>query len=770
MIVVVPSAVQLTPEEKCESLKTILAAVAFDKKLKYTTDMLQAQSAPSVPVLLLDENQTIFKPNSIVRYLGSYSKLSWSQKEALNSWLDVAAYDQESLKRLDSAIGVKLPEMAQIVIFSHIYAFGVDIKGFSNVSKWFAEYSKSKVVLEALKVLTKETSAENTIKVKESVIRKSPAPGSVILPKDGEKNILITSALPYVNNVPHLGNIIGCVLSADVFARYCRLRGYNTVYVCGTDEYGTATETKALEEGVTCQELCDRYHRLHKEIYDWFQIDFDFFGRTTTPAHKEISQGIFMNLYKKGLLLKDSVQQLYCETCKRYLADRYVEGTCPLCGFVDARGDQCDGCGKLLNAIELKDPKCKVCKTAPIVKEATHLFLDLPKLSDKCESFVKERSESGFWTANGKAITGSWFKEGLKPRCITRDLKWGTPVPLPEMSDKVLYVWFDAPIGYLSITANYTKDWEKWWKNPDQVKLYQFMGKDNVPFHTVIFPSTLLGTEDNYTLLHHLSTTEYLNYEGDKFSKSRGIGVFGNNVMDSQIPVDIWRYYLMSNRPETSDSMFTWEDLGVKTNSELLANFGNLISRVLKFTKAKYNSILPEASLKNKAEHDMIKKVNVMLGEYTSAMEAVKLRSALKTVLEITSSANLFLQDNNFDNTLFEKERDRCNGIILIVANIIYLVSALIEPFMPGTAKKILLQLNAPARLIPNEFEIDLLPGHRIGTPEHLFKRLEEKNIQELFMRFGGQKILEARAKKAAEEAARIESEKQKLKQKVSSK
>jgi methionyl-tRNA synthetase len=307
--------------------------------------------------------------------------------------------------------------------------------------------------------------------------------------------------------VPHLGNIIGCVLSADVYARYCRLREYNTLYICGTDEYGTATETKALEEKVSCQALCDKYHELHKQTYEWFGIDFDHFGRTTTKQQTEIAQDIFLQLEKNGCVIQDKITQLYCEVHQSFLADRFVEGICPHCAYEDARGDQCDKCGKLLNATDLVKPRCKLDGASPILRESTHLFLNLTDAQPKLEAWFDEVSKAGGWSSNSITITGSWLKEGLKPRCITRDLTWGTPVPKAGFENKVFYVWFDAPIGYPSITANYTPEWQQWWKNSKDVKLYQFMGKDNVPFHTVIFPSTLMGTSEDWTLLHHLSTT-----------------------------------------------------------------------------------------------------------------------------------------------------------------------------------------------------------------------------------------------------------------------
>lgn len=358
------------------------------------------------------------------------------------------------------------------------------------------------------------------------------------LPVAGQTNYLITSALPYVNNVPHLGNIIGCVLSADVFARYCRVRGRNTLYISGTDEYGTATETKALEEGLTPQQICDKYHVLHSQIYKFFDIGFDYFGRTTTKEQTQIGQEIFMKLYNNGYLKEMTVLQLYCEPCSRFLSDRFVEGTCPSCGYEDARGDQCDRCTKYLtSATELKNPRCKVCGQCKVItKNSEQVFLDLPSLEGKerLAEWLDKQSEA--WTPNARHIAKSWMKEGLKERCITRDLKWGTPVPLDQYKDKVFYVWFDAPIGYISMTANYTPNWKQWWVNPNkevEIDYYQFMAKDNVPFHSILFPASLKGTREPWTLVKHLIATEYLNYEDGKFSKSRGVGVFGSDVMET---------------------------------------------------------------------------------------------------------------------------------------------------------------------------------------------------------------------------------------------
>uniref|UniRef100_A0A1B0AAR1 Methionine--tRNA ligase, cytoplasmic n=1 Tax=Glossina pallidipes TaxID=7398 RepID=A0A1B0AAR1_GLOPL len=353
-----------------------------------------------------------------------------------------------------------------------------------------------------------------------------------VLPKPGEKNVLITSALPYVNNVPHLGNIIGCVLSADIFARYCRAAGYNTLFISGTDEYGTATENKALAEKLTPKEICDKYFELHNSIYRWFGIGFDYFGRTTTQEQTEIVQEAFKDLYNKGFVKTESVEQLLCEKCDRFLADRFVEGACPHpgCGYEDARGDQCDKCGKLVNATDLIRPRCKVCNTAPVIRSSEQMFIDLPNIEKKLEGWVK-KFECG-WSNNAREITRAWLREGLKPRCITRDLKWGIPVPHEGFEQKVFYVWFDAPFGYISMTKRYTKEYKQWWQPSKgiDVQLYQFMAKDNVPFHSVVWPGVLLAINKGHVLVSHIMATEYLNYEDGKFSKSRGIGVFGNDA------------------------------------------------------------------------------------------------------------------------------------------------------------------------------------------------------------------------------------------------
>lgn len=592
------------------------------------------------------------------------------------------------------------------------------------------------------------------------------------LPIPGKRNILITSALPYVNNVPHLGNIIGCVLSADVFARYCRLRGHNAIYMCGTDEYGTATETKAMEEKCSPKEICDKYHAIHKEVYDWFNISFDKFGRTSTPEQTEICQAIFKKLLDNNWLSENTMQQPYCVKCEKFLADRLVEGTCPkeTCKYDSARGDQCENCGDMLNPTELINPRCKVCRTTPEIRETRHLFLELPLLKDKLEEYINNTSVAGNWSQNAINTTSAWLREGLKERCITRDLKWGVPVPHEDFKDKVFYVWFDAPIGYISITACYTPDWENWWKNPEDVELFQFMGKDNVPFHTVIFPSTLIGTGEKWTMMKTISVTEYLNYEAGKFSKSKGIGVFGNDVKDTNIPVEVWRYYLLTNRPEVSDTLFTWSDLQAKLNNELLSNLGNFINRVLSFIAKPegqgYGSIIPDApgAESHVLTTDLAQKVVEYFKEYEEKMEEVKLKQGLKAAMGLSNEGNKYLQDSKYWS-LFKEDRASCSIVIKTAVGLVHILACLLEPFMPSFTVEVMKQLNLPYQevsLSSEKGDIDriakpweIVPaGHKIGEPKTLFEKLTTERVDELRDKYAGsqaERVERAEAAKVAE-------------------
>lgn len=545
------------------------------------------------------------------------------------------------------------------------------------------------------------------------------------------KKRLITSALPYVNNIPHLGNLTQ-VLSADVFARFCRSRGYETLYICGTDEYGTASETKALQEGVTPRELCDRYHKIHEEIYKWFNISFDYFGRTSTPKQTEIVQHIFSAVDKNGYITEKETEQLYCPSCKRFLADRYVSGTCPKCGYDGARGDQCDSCGSLLDPTELVSPKCSVCGHTPEIRKTKNLYINLPKALPMLQKWMETASKDGFWAKNAIQITSSWIRDGLQERCITRDLKWGIPVPKPGYEGKVFYVWFDAPIGYISITANCTDNWEYWWREPENTELFQFIGKDNIPFHTVIFPSSLLATGEKWTMLHHMSSTEYLNYEGGKFSKSRGIGVFGNDVEETGIPADIWRFYMFYNRPEKQDFTFTWKDLQEKVNKELIGNLSNLVNRTLTFVKRFYDGSLGEGE----CDESLVSVIREKENEITSLLERAEERDALRAIFALSDIGNKAFQDGE----PWKKRTENPEEAKKLLRTLIYLIrdlAIMVTPYMPSTGERILEMLEEDSHL--SWKSVGSFAGEvRIGVVGLLFSKLEDSLIDTLRERYSG--------------------------------
>ena len=572
------------------------------------------------------------------------------------------------------------------------------------------------------------------------------------------KRRLITSALPYVNNVPHLGNLIQ-VLSADVFARACRLRGFETLYVCGTDEYGTATETKAAEEGVSPAELCTRFFAIHRDIYQWFGIAFDKFGRTTAPRQTEIVQQLFLDIDKAGYVTEQTIEQLYCDPCGRFLADRYVRGTCPHCGYTDARGDQCESCGKLLEPTELKQPKCSTCGATPHSRSTKHLYIDLPAIRPKLEAWMKEASVKGYWSNNAIKMTEAWIRDGLKPRAITRDLKWGIPVPKAGFEDKVFYVWFDAPIGYISMTATLADekgfDYEYWWKSPGDVELFQFIGKDNIPFHTVIFPSTLLGSGRNWTMLHHMSSTEYLNYESGKFSKSKGIGVFGTDVMETGIPADVWRFYIFYNRPETSDVTFTWSDFLERVNGELIGNLGNLANRTLAFVQRFYDGIIPSG----KPDETFWKEVRALEAETAKQFERADLRDAFRTAFQISDIANKrFQAEEPWKARTADPEK--AASLLSDLCYVLRDLSILMHPYMPHAMNQLagffgLSVASAAGESGMTWADVGRLEGlSRVSDVGVLFQKLDPDHIAALRDKYSGSQ------KERAERDAAVDTQK----------
>ena len=590
---------------------------------------------------------------------------------------------------------------------------------------------------------------------------------------------LITSALPYVNNIPHLGNLIQ-MLSGDVFARFCRNRGYETLYICGTDEYGTATETRALEEKKTPRELCDYYYKEHTKIYDWFHINFDKFGRTSNDECTEITQQLFNELDKNGFIKEHTNKQLYCTHCNMFLADRYVDGTCPKCGYEKARGDQCDSCGTLLDPTELKNPKCHTCGSTPEVRETKHLYIDLPAISKNLGAWMEKTSQEGKWSDNAINITRAWIRDGLNERAITRDLKWGIPVPKQGYENKVFYVWFNAPIGYISITKQLANelvkagktsfDWKSWWipseseeaKNKAPVDLFQFIGKDNIPFHTVIFPCTLLGSGRDYTKLYHMSSTEYLNYEDGKFSKSLGVGVFGTDAIETGIPADAWRFYIFYNRPEKQDFQFTWKDFMEKMNSELIGNLGNLVNRTLMFINKYYDGVIPQASV----DEELWKQVKELEEKATNDLEWANLKDAFHTMFEISDLCNKKFQATEPWKTR-NTEPEKAASLLFNLSYIIKDLMIMMNPYMPQYTQKVMSYFGKTIK--ESKIGMETIEGldwsdlgkttglDKIGPTEIYFTTMDVKTMEELRKRYAGKQEKPEQKNKKNEKKAKKE-------------
>lgn len=550
---------------------------------------------------------------------------------------------------------------------------------------------------------------------------------------------LVTAALPYVNNIPHVGNIIGSHLPADIFARYLRLFKYDIVFIGGTDEHGSPTEVAAYEAGLSPKELCDKLYGVHKQIYDWLGISYDNFSRTSSHINHNITKDIFTKLYQNGYIYKGKLLLPYCKTDKRFLPDRWVEGTCPHCGYRPARGDQCDGCTKLLDPIELIDSYCIICKNKPEFKEVEHLFLDLPKFQNQLEKWINENTH---WKENVRNLALGWIKEGLKPRCITRDLQWGIHVPLKGFEDKVFYCWFDAPIGYISSTVEWAEkigkpdDWKKYWQNKE-TKIVHFIGKDNIPFHTIIWPAILMGAE-KYNLPYQIGGLEFLNYKGEKISKSRNWGVF-LEVVDDKVRVkiedkfidinpDFLRFYLSSIIPETRDSNFDPKDFENKINNELIGTYGNFVYRVLSFLKSNFNGTVPEPHELDEIDKDLLNEIAVVKKKIKEYVLNLKLRDSLNTILELSRLGNVYFQKKKPWETI-KKDPKQCQTTLYISTNLVRSLAIFFEPYIPFSCENLWKQLNLEGSVHEQDFEtvdrLEIPIGHKIGKVEPLFKKLE---------------------------------------------
>ncbi len=562
--------------------------------------------------------------------------------------------------------------------------------------------------------------------------------------------ILITSALPYVNGVPHLGHLVGCLLPSDVYARYMRMMGHEVLYVCGTDEHGTPSEVGAAKEGMDVADYCLKYHNRHKEAYDAFNLSFDYFGRTSSEQNREITYHIFEQLDKNGLIEEESIKQIFSIDDNRFLPDRYVTGTCPHCGYDKARGDQCENCTKVLDPTELINPRSTISGSTNLeVRETKHLFLNLPKLEKQLAEWVK--SKEPFWPDVAYSIAQKWLKEGLRPRCITRDLKWGFPVPKKGFEDKVFYVWFDAPIGYLGITKQWAdekpgeRNWKDWWLDAKDVYYVQFMGKDNVPFHSISFPATLLGTGENWTKVDYLKGMSYLTFEGGKFSKSEQRGVFAEDAV-KEFPADYWRYWLISNAPEASDSSFTFDLFAGVVNKDLNGVLGNFVSRVMKMTASKIGAEVPAGGEMTEVEEKLIADLQEKTDNYCKYMEGLEFKKAMNELRAIWVDGNNYISVTE-PWTVIKTDPARAAAILRVCLNLIRIYALLSAPVMPETSAKILAKfgLNAADMPVLKGFnaakEIEALqPGHKFEVGDALFERIAPEKTEELKAKYGSDK------------------------------
>ena len=541
-----------------------------------------------------------------------------------------------------------------------------------------------------------------------------------------EIRYLVTSALPYVNNELHIGHIAGCILPGDVYSRFLKLKGEKCIYICGSDEYGTPVALAAKKEGLTPKQLADKYHEKQKQAVEGLNINFDIFSRTTSKEHTKVVQGFYYNLKQNNFIYRKSIKQLYCEKCERFLADRYVEGTCPYCGAEGARGDQCDACGKLINPLELKNPKCKICGSKPIVKESEHVFFDLPKLEKELTDWIE--NHDGLFP-NTKKFALNFIKEGLKEKDISRDIEWG--VPIPDAPGKVFYVWFDAPIGYITFTKQLGK--ENWW-HEKSTQLVHFLGKDNIPFHSIYFPGMLMA-EGSYILPSKIASYEYLTFGGSKLSKSKGTIV---KVLDAlkEFSADYWRYYLVSNLPEKRDTDFTWESFQETINSELNDTVGNFVNRTLTFAKKYFDSKVEKPELRRKDE-EVIKQANEKAIQAAQLIEQIELKKALQEVVEIARIGNQFITKEE----PWKKEESR-KQVVYTCLHLVKLLSLMLKPFIPESAEKMQDFIGKQVKWSQLKQEEE---KYEIREFKVLFKKIDDKKTKELIKTYSHKKNKEVK-------------------------
>ncbi|MBP3382933.1 MAG: methionine--tRNA ligase [Tidjanibacter sp.] len=541
------------------------------------------------------------------------------------------------------------------------------------------------------------------------------------------KRYLVTSALPYANGPVHIGHLAGVYVPSDIYVRYLRLRGKDVVWVCGSDEHGVPITIKARKEGVTPQDVVDKYNDIIKRSFEGLGISFDIYSRTTSPTHRETASEFFRTLYEKGVFSEATSQQYYDEEAKTFLADRYITGTCPHCQSEGAYGDQCEKCGSTLNPTDLINPKSMISGSAPVMKETTHWYLPLDKYEGKLREWILEGHKE--WKTNVYGQCKSWLDMGLQPRAVSRDLNWGIPVPVEGADGKVLYVWFDAPIGYISATKDLTPDWEKYWKSED-TKMVHFIGKDNIVFHCIVFPTMLMAHGD-YILPENVPANEFLNLEGDKISTSKNWAVWLNEYLE-EMPgkQDVLRYVLCANAPETKDNDFTWKDYQARNNNELVAVLGNFVNRALVLTHKYYNGVVPEASELTDYDKEILAELPKMKVALEDNIETYRFREALKEAMNIARLGNKYLADTE-PWKVVKTDPERVKTILNVALQIVANTAVAIEPFMPFSAEKITSMLAVGKLKWDMIGRSDLVPaGHTIGKAELLFEKIEDDVIE----------------------------------------
>ncbi|MFF5449230.1 methionine--tRNA ligase [Streptomyces sp. NPDC012888] len=563
---------------------------------------------------------------------------------------------------------------------------------------------------------------------------------------------LITSALPYINGIKHLGNMVGSMLPADVYSRYLRQRGHDVLYICATDEHGTPAELAAKEAGLSVADFCAQAHDAQKAVYEGFELSFDYFGRSSSEQNREITQHFARRLHANGFIEERAIRQVYSPVDGRFLPDRYVEGTCPHCGYDKARGDQCENCTRVLDPTDLIDPRSAISGSTELeVRETKHLFLLQSKLQHEVEAWVARHEEE--WPQLASSIARKWLTEGLHDRAITRDLDWGVPVPAdtwPELAaeGKVFYVWFDAPVEYIGATKEWAdadpagRDYKSWWFEAQDVRYTQFMAKDNVPFHTVMFPATELGVREPWKMVDYVKAFNWLTYYGGKFSTSQKRGVFTDQALEI-LPADYWRYFLIANAPESDDSSFTWEHFTATVNKDLADTLGNFVNRVLSFSRKRFGDEVPAGKEAGEAEARLGVQIAELLAEYEGHMEGLQFRKAAAALRALWSAGNSYLEEKA---PWLEIKTDQEGAALTLrtAMNLIHLYSVVSEPFIPASARAMrsaftLADDNAAWITQERAKALDAVPaGTPFTVPPVLFAKITEEDLEAYRERFGG--------------------------------